>query len=118
MRIPRFLRRLLGAGPPRQEQERGACREEEIPCREALALLHEYLDRELTGEEHDRVKAHFDICSRCYPKLRTEESFRLAVRKAARGQTAPEGLRHRLRATLARIESEGPEPEESSKRGR
>lgn len=117
MRIPRFLRRLLGAGPPRQEQERGACRHQ-IPCKEALSVLHEYLDRELTGDEHDRVKAHFDICGRCYPRLRTEESFRLAVRKAARGQTAPEGLRQRLRATLARIESEGPEREESSKRGR
>ena len=73
---------------------------EMISCEDALAAVYEFLDGELTGETHDRVKAHFDICARCYPKLRLEESFRLAIRRAARGQAAPPELRRRLLAAL------------------
>jgi mycothiol system anti-sigma-R factor len=75
---------------------------EMISCEEALAALYEYLDGELVGASHDRVKAHFDVCARCYPKLRVEESFRLAVRKATRGVQTPAALRDKLRDALAR----------------
>ena len=67
-----------------------------ISCEEALAVLYEYLDGELPPSAHASARAHFEICGRCYPQLRTEESFRAAVRTAAQGQTAPPELRGRV----------------------
>ena len=38
-------------------------------CEEALRRLEEFLDRELTAEEMQRVQAHLDTCAACrYPK--------------------------------------------------
>jgi anti-sigma factor (TIGR02949 family) len=81
---------------------------EMISCEEALAALYEYLDGELVGVSHDRVKAHFDVCAKCFPKLRVEEAFRQAVRKATRGEETPPDLRDRLKDVLAKArEKEG-----------
>jgi anti-sigma factor (TIGR02949 family) len=80
---------------------------EMISCEEALAALYEYLDGELVGASHDRVKAHFDVCGRCFPTLRVEEAFRQAVRKAARGEDTPPDLRERLRDVLAKAREKG-----------
>jgi mycothiol system anti-sigma-R factor len=87
----------------------GTTMPEMIPCEEALAALYEYLDGELVGVSHDRVKAHFDVCALCYPKLRVEESFRLAVRKATRGEQTPPALRDKLREAIERAKA-GKEP--------
>lgn len=67
-----------------------------ISCEEALSVVYEYLDGELSGLSHERVKAHFDVCARCYPTLRLEEAFRAAVRRAARGEKAPPELRQQV----------------------
>lgn len=74
---------------------------ETLSCREALAAVYEYLDGALDPTDRDRVQAHFDVCSRCYPHLRLEESFRAAVRRAAGGEAAPAELKDRLKALLA-----------------
>lgn len=78
-----------------------------VSCHEALALIYEFLDGELDGPVTEQVKAHFDICGHCYPKLRLEESFRAAVRKAAQGQAPPPDLKERLLIVLAEAERSG-----------
>jgi len=79
-----------GGAPPR-----------EITCREAVAALYEFLDGELGPVSHEEVKAHFDVCQRCYPHLRLEEAFRAALQRACAGAAAPETLRDRLKAMLS-----------------
>lgn len=74
-----------------------------ISCQEALVVMQEFLDGELASQDHHRVRAHFDVCRRCYPKLRIEESFREAVQGAASGQVAPDELRVRVRTLLAEV---------------
>jgi len=96
--VTSWLKGLLMGGKNETHQP------EMIACEEAMAVLYDYLDNELTGMTHDRVKAHFDVCARCYPKLRMEESFRLAVRWATRGEKAPPILREELMAALARAQ--------------
>ena len=89
-----FLRRLFGV---RSEAE------PMISCEEALAVVHEYLDGELDASQHERVRAHFDVCARCYPGLQAEEAFRAVVRRAEEGCTAPPELRERVLAALAAV---------------
>lgn len=77
-----------------------------ITCREALNVIQEFLDGELPPKDEARIRAHFDVCRRCYPKLRAEESFRSAVKMTLDGQHAPPRLKARVRALLAQ-ESRG-----------
>lgn len=69
---------------------------EGISCEDALRLVHDFLDGELERTPSASVKAHFEKCQACYPFLRLEESFRTALRKAARGETPPPDLRGRV----------------------
>jgi anti-sigma factor (TIGR02949 family) len=78
-----------------------------ISCHDALRLVHEYLDGELDGVPQAEVKAHFDMCEKCYPHLHLESTFRDAVRRAARAETAPPELRARLAQLFAEADSEG-----------
>jgi mycothiol system anti-sigma-R factor len=73
-------------------------------CEEALAAIYEFLDGELDDMSRERVQAHFDVCGKCYPKLRFEESFRSAVQKASAGQAPPPDLRAKLLDLLARAQ--------------
>lgn len=78
-----------------------------ISCEDALRVVHEFLDGELQDVSPAEVQAHFDVCERCYPHLRLEESFRRAVRRAASGERAPPGLQARLVGLIAEAGSEG-----------
>ena len=42
----------------------------EVHCREALARIFEYLDGELAAGSADEIRAHFERCQSCYPRLR------------------------------------------------
>ena len=83
-----------------------ASNEEMISCEDALSLVHDFLDGELDSVPASRVKAHFDVCQRCYPQLRLEEAFRAAIQKATRGEAAPPELKTRLLHLIAET-SEG-----------
>jgi anti-sigma factor (TIGR02949 family) len=65
-------------------------------CREAVSLLYDYLDGELTGVSEERVKAHFELCRMCYPHVQFEESFRAALKRAAAGEAPPAEFKDRL----------------------
>ena len=91
-----------GGGAP----QNGAGNAEMISCEEALSVIYEFLDGELEEVSEQQVRAHFDVCQRCYPQLRLEESFRAAVQNATRGEAAPPEPVHELRSAL-RFQSRG-----------
>lgn len=99
------IRRLFGGGAGRDggssADDAGAPGTGMITCEQALTFIQEYLDGELEGVTRERVEAHFDVCGRCYPHLRMEESFRAAVRRAGAGQEAPPELRDRVAHLLS-----------------
>ena len=70
------LKGLFGKASPNGDAEM-------ISCRDALVRVHEYLDGELDDMSEAQVKAHFDVCQRCYPHLQLEGAFREAIRRAA-----------------------------------
>ena len=76
-----------------------------ISCEEALNAVHDFLDGELPDVSHRQIKAHFDVCQRCYPHLRLEEVFREAIRRAGTEQQAPAGLKVKLMELLAEADA-------------
>lgn len=69
---------------------------EMIPCEEALARLQEFVDGELTDLTQEQVEAHFEVCTRCYPHLALESSFKERVHAALARPAVPHGLRDRV----------------------
>lgn len=99
------IRKLLGRGAA-PGGTNGAGAAEGISCREAVTVIYEFLDGELDEASHERVRAHFEICNRCYPHLRLEESFRAVVRRACAGDSAPAELKESLKELLASADPE------------
>jgi len=77
---------------------------EMISCQEALRFLYDFLDGELEGAPTEQVRAHFEVCQRCFPHLRLEESFRATLQRACGGPCAPPELSSRLLSALAEAE--------------
>ena len=95
--IDRLKQMFDGGGAP----ENGTGHSEMISCEEALSVIYEFLDGELDEAPTQRVEEHFDVCQRCYPQLRLEESFRTAVQNATRGEAAPPEFKARLLELIA-----------------
>jgi anti-sigma factor (TIGR02949 family) len=77
---------------------------EMISCKEALRFLYEFLDGELEDAPSEQVRAHFDVCQRCYPHLKLEAAFRAVLQRACGGPCAPPELESRLLAALDEAE--------------
>lgn len=50
-------------------------------CREALAKLYDYLDRELGEEDKQHMERHLEYCSDCLKKYELEEEFNKVIRE-------------------------------------
>jgi len=100
------LRSLLKGRSRNGHASDGAGDMEMISCRDALILVHEYLDGELDDVPEARVKAHFDMCEQCYPHLHLEAVCRDALRRAAGRAVAPPGLKEKLVVLIAEAEAE------------
>lgn len=70
----------------------------ETTCREAVALLDDWLKAELTPELAARVRDHFERCRPCFRHAEFERRFLEELEAAGRGELCPE----RLRAALLR----------------
>jgi anti-sigma factor (TIGR02949 family) len=81
------LKRMFGVGRREHAHTR---------CREALRLVHDFIDGELEGVTRAQVEEHFEVCKRCYPHLRLEQRFREALRRACTREKAPPELRDRV----------------------
>lgn len=84
-----------------------------ITCKEAVAVVQEYLDGQLQGVSAEDVREHFEICSRCYPHLKFERTFREALARASSGDCAPPELRRRVVDLLAGVGPDAPGGPES-----
>ena len=71
-------------------------------CRDAFSRLDDYVDRELSEEEMRLVREHLSICEMCAREFRFEKSVLDGVKRKVRQIDAPDGLRERVLAALAR----------------
>ena len=68
-------------------------------CNDAVRVLYEYLDGELTEQVRSTIIMHLDDCSGCFSKFEFEEELRLVVASKCR-TTVPDELRRRIIAEL------------------
>lgn len=72
-----------------------------MTCLELEPFLHPYLDGEFDAGERARVEVHLEGCPACAARVRSEQSFRRAVKRAAEAPVlAPPSLRGRVLAGL------------------
>jgi anti-sigma factor (TIGR02949 family) len=62
-------------------------------CREAIALLEDWLKEELTPELAERARAHFERCRPCFRHVEFERRFLAELEAAGRGERCPDQLR-------------------------
>ncbi len=72
-----------------------------LSCREAVARLDDYLDRELSEAEMGRVREHLETCEACAVHFRAEEQLLQQVREKVRRIAVPGGLMERIQKRLA-----------------
>lgn len=67
-----------------------------LDCEQVMRQLWDYLDGELTPERMAAIRAHLELCKRCYPQYEFERSFLDAVAGTVREHSNIERLRVRL----------------------
>ena len=70
-----------------------------MTCREAIALLADYLDRELTTEHLAQIEDHLAICAPCRAYFATYDKTRELAAKVQRIEM-PADIKERLRRLL------------------
>jgi anti-sigma factor (TIGR02949 family) len=68
-------------------------------CDDAVTVLHEYLDGELTDQRRSAIVTHLDDCSGCFSKFEFEQDLRTIVANHCR-TTVPDELRARISAEI------------------
>jgi anti-sigma factor (TIGR02949 family) len=76
-------------------------------CEEMLRRLDDYLDRELTADEIQRMEEHLQDCEACIREFGFEANVLRAVRAKLREVEVPQSLADRVAMSLARERAEG-----------
>jgi anti-sigma factor (TIGR02949 family) len=72
-----------------------------ITCGDCVRALNPYIDRELSDDDIEQVKAHLDACGGCLHLYQFEASLRRLVKVRCLEQQAPLTLRERITLTFA-----------------
>jgi mycothiol system anti-sigma-R factor len=79
-----------------------------VNCREALAKLYDYLDKELNEEDSRGLERHLEHCSDCLKKYELEEEFNSFIKEKTCCQPDVSHLKNRVREEIDRIDSSQP----------
>jgi len=79
----------------------------ETDCGEVLDRVYEYLDGEIGGLDHSKIKQHLDECSPCLREFGIEDEVKRLVKRSC-AEAAPEELRLKVMAKISalRVQSE------------
>jgi mycothiol system anti-sigma-R factor len=75
-----------------------------INCKEAVARLWSYLDRNLDRVEEEELEAHLGLCRHCCGELEFARQIRGLLRRTAGAVGIPAAARVRLDAFLKELE--------------
>jgi len=79
---------------------------ETLSCQQAVDRVYEYLDGELDAETTERVRAHLEVCKKCYPYFNFERIFLDHIRSRSLGSEQNERLEQRVLDALSNLELE------------
>ena len=69
-------------------------------CHHILDRVYQFHDQELTEEEAAEIRRHLMACEPCLDEFDVEQAMRLLIRRCCGAETAPDGLRMKIRATF------------------
>jgi anti-sigma factor (TIGR02949 family) len=81
----------------------------EISCEEVLAEVEDYLHGELDPDRARILAAHLSTCSPCWNRAEFARKLKDIVRTKCRSQITPEHLVVRIRETIRREVTHGPD---------
>lgn len=95
-----------------------------MTCEETVGLIYEYLDKELDGNDHTKIKQHLGKCNTCCEKFEFEQDLKEIVKNRLRPHKISENVREIIVSQLSARQEEQeyeesytPELEESKKIG-
>ena len=65
-------------------------------CEEAARCLYEYLDKELSKTDYNKIRMHLELCQRCCQKFKFEEILHSIIRDKARSEKIASSLKERI----------------------
>lgn len=71
-----------------------------LSCEETFQRLGDFIDRELSAEEMQLVKAHLDVCRECAVEFKFEESVIRQVKDKVQHLAVPDDLMERVSKAL------------------
>jgi len=74
-----------------------------MDCKETVARLQVFLDRELSELEVQDVRLHLDACPPCLNTFKFEEHLKRLVQVKACPETAPTSLRARITQSFRQV---------------
>ncbi|HIW61170.1 MAG TPA: mycothiol system anti-sigma-R factor [Candidatus Stackebrandtia excrementipullorum] len=83
----------------------------EVDCKEVLAEVYFYLDAECASARRDIIKQHLAECSPCLAEYGIEQDVRALVHRCCSNEIAPQEVKARLRAKLAKLTDLGSSPD-------
>jgi anti-sigma factor (TIGR02949 family) len=74
----------------------------DVGCTEVIAEVWTLLDGECTAETRERLRHHLEACPECFEHKELAQRIKALIGTKCGGETAPEGLRERLRLEFQR----------------
>ncbi len=78
----------------------------EIDCVGVVEQLYEYIDEELDEETVEKIRAHLELCKKCYPHYNFEKAFLRFLSERGRVGAPPE-LKRKIFQRILEEESHG-----------
>ena len=75
----------------------------ETPCDEVLEKVYLYLDAETEAEDHEHIRIHLDECAPCLKSYDLQRTVKAILARSC-AESAPEGLRERVRVQIQQIQ--------------
>jgi mycothiol system anti-sigma-R factor len=75
----------------------------ETDCLKVLTEVYLYLDLECDDERRKLIRGHLDECSPCLREYGIEQEVKALVARCCGADTAPPGLKERLRLKLSEL---------------
>ncbi|MDO5710221.1 MAG: mycothiol system anti-sigma-R factor [Micrococcales bacterium] len=72
-------------------------------CSEIVMRVFEYIDRETTPEDGERIRAHLDGCAQCLDEYERDLLLKALVRRSCAGEAAPGRLRAQIMSRITTV---------------
>lgn len=72
-------------------------------CRDVLAKVYDFLDGEVTPDDHARIAQHLDECGPCLRQYGLEQAVKALVHRSCGCEHAPEQLRVQIVTRIRQI---------------